>query len=44
MFKGDLKIPEPQKPKQVDPYDIYQSREIKDKDLDLVMTHECSVE
>jgi len=36
MFKGDLKIPEPQKSKQVYPYDIYESSEIKDKDLSLV--------
>jgi hypothetical protein len=37
MFKGNLNIPEQQKPKQVDSYDIYQSREIKDKDIDLVV-------
>jgi hypothetical protein len=37
MFKGNLPIPEQQQPKQVDSYDIYQSREIKDKDLDLVV-------
>jgi len=37
MFKGNLKIPEQPKPKQVDPYNIYQSREIKDKNLDLVV-------
>jgi len=36
MFKSDLKIPEQQKPKQVDPYDIYEPNEIKDKDLNLV--------
>ena len=35
MFKGDLKIPEQPKPRQVDPYDIYESREIKDKDLSM---------
>lgn len=37
MFKGGLKIPEQPKPKQVDSYDIYQSHEIKDKNLDLVV-------
>jgi hypothetical protein len=37
MFKGNLKIPEQPKPKQVDTNDIYQSHEIKDKDLDLVI-------
>ncbi len=37
LFKGEIKIPEQQKPKQVDPYDVYQSHEIKDKDLDLVV-------
>ena len=37
MFKGNIKIPEQQKPKQVDPYDIYQSHEIEDKNLDLVV-------
>jgi len=35
MFKGNLKIPDQPKPKQVDPYDVYQSHEIKDKNLDL---------
>jgi hypothetical protein len=35
MFKGNVKIPEQPKPKQVDPYDIYQASEIKDKDLNL---------
>lgn len=37
VFNSDFKIPEQQKPKQVDPYDIYQSSEIKDKNLDLVV-------
>ena len=37
MMQGKIKIPEQQKPTQVDPYDIYQSSEIKDKDLDLVV-------
>ena len=37
MFKGNMKIPDQPKPKQVDPYDIYQSSEIKDKDLNLVV-------
>lgn len=37
IFKGEIKIPEQQKPKQVDPYDDYESNEIKDKDLDLVV-------
>ncbi len=37
MLKGDLRIPDQPKPKQVDPYDIYQSHEIKDQDLDLVV-------
>ena len=35
MMQGNLKIPEQPKPKQVDPYDVYQSNEIKDKDLNL---------
>ncbi len=35
MLKGDLKIPEQPKPQQVDPYDIYESHKIKDKDLNL---------
>lgn len=37
MFKGNVKIPDQPKPRQADPYDIYQSSEIKDKDLDLVV-------
>jgi Zn-dependent metalloprotease len=37
MFKGDLKIPEQQKPKEVERNDVYSSREIQDKDLDLVV-------
>ena len=37
MFKGNLPIPEQQKPKQPQQYDEYNSREIKDKDLDLVV-------
>jgi hypothetical protein len=37
LFKGEIKTPAPQKQKQVDPYDIYESSEIKDKDLDLVV-------
>jgi hypothetical protein len=37
MFKGNIKIPDPPKPIRVDPYDIYQSHEIKDKDLNLVV-------
>jgi hypothetical protein len=37
LFKGEIKIPEQQKPKQVDSYDVYQPREIKDKNLDLVL-------
>lgn len=37
MFKGNVKIPEQPKPKQVDSNDIYQSHEIRDKDLDLVI-------
>ena len=37
MFKGNLNIPDQQKPKQVDSYDIYESTEIKDQDLDLVV-------
>jgi PHP family Zn ribbon phosphoesterase len=40
MFKGDTGISQPipsaqQKSKQIDPYDIYESHEIKDKDLSL---------
>lgn len=35
LFKGEIKTPAPQK--QVDPYDVYESNEIKDKDLDLVV-------
>ena len=35
MIQGNLKIPEQPKQKQVDPYDIYQASEIKDKDLNL---------
>ena len=35
MMQGNLKIPEQPKPMQGDPYDIYQSHEIKDKDLNL---------
>ncbi|MEO8232790.1 MAG: hypothetical protein ABI638_10940 [Ignavibacteriota bacterium] len=35
MFKGNIKIPEEPKTKQIDSYDIYASREIKDKDLNL---------
>ena len=37
LFKGEVKIPEPQKPKQADSYDVYEPREIKDKNLDLVL-------
>lgn len=37
LFKGEIKTPVPQKQKQVDPYDDYESNEIKDKDLDLVV-------
>jgi hypothetical protein len=37
LFKGEIKTPVPQKQKQVDPYDVYESNEIKDKDLDLVV-------
>ena len=37
MFKGNLPIPDQQKPKQAPQYDEYNSREIKDKDLDLVV-------
>jgi len=37
MFGDNLNIPEQQKPKQADPYDIYQSHEIEDKNLDLVV-------
>ncbi|HEX9252664.1 MAG TPA: hypothetical protein VF870_10505 [Ignavibacteriaceae bacterium] len=37
LFKGEIKTPTPQKQKQGDPYDIYESNEIKDKDLDLVV-------
>ena len=36
MFKGDSNIPDQPKPKQVDPYDIYESHEIKDKDLNKI--------
>jgi len=37
MFKGDVQSTQQQrtKPKQVDPYDVYESSEIKDKDLNL---------
>ena len=35
MFKGNINIPEQPKTKQVDSYDIYASREIKDKNLNL---------
>lgn len=35
MFKGNIKIPEQPKIKQVDPSDFYTSREIKDKNLNL---------
>lgn len=37
LFKGEIKTPVPQRQKQVDPYDVYESNEIKDKDLDLVI-------
>ncbi len=37
LFKGEIKSPEQQKPKQFDSYDVYQPREIKDKNLDLVL-------
>ena len=37
LFKGEIKSPEQQKPKQVDSYDVYQPHEIKDKNLDLVL-------
>jgi hypothetical protein len=37
MFKGNLKIPDQPKPKQVEQNIEYASREIKDKDLDLVV-------
>ena len=37
MFKGNVKIPDQPIPRQADPYDIYQSNEIKDKNLDLVV-------
>jgi len=37
MFKGNLPIPEQQKAKPAPQYDEYNSREIKDKDLDLVV-------
>jgi len=37
LFKGEIKTPVPQKQKQVDPYDDYESNEIKYKDLDLVI-------
>lgn len=37
MFKGNLKIPEQPKPKQVESSDIYSSSGIKDVDLDLVV-------
>ena len=36
MFKGDSNIPDQPKPKQVDPYDIYESHEIKDIDLNKI--------
>ncbi len=35
LFKDEIKTPVPQQ--QVDPYDVYESNEIKDKDLDLVL-------
>ncbi|MBK7630607.1 MAG: hypothetical protein IPJ23_07890 [Ignavibacteriales bacterium] len=37
MFKGNLKIPDQPKPKQVESSDIYSSSEIKDMDLDLIV-------
>src|SRR5574338_76178 len=37
LFKGEIKTPTPQSQKQVDPYDVYESTKIEDKDLDLVV-------
>jgi len=37
LFKGEIKTPVPQNQKQVDPYDVYESTKIEDKDLDLVV-------
>lgn len=37
LFKGEIKVPQQQKPKPEEQYDEYKSSEIKDVDLDLIV-------